>query len=214
VKAARERVLHAVSRLFAIYNLAAILIGGLLAALFMRPEMDAGPVRLGTYLAFAFASALLARKFLAIVRRSEDGNANLFIVASCYWWISFGMTAIVIEYLIAARAYGLWPHWGESLTERVSYFFISGAAVGVMFMALTFQFVPTEWLIGRRVPAWPLTIGMRKRLQYSGQAASREREDRAEEREDRATEREDRATEREDRSVERHDRAEERRGEF
>jgi hypothetical protein len=149
-------------RLFAIYNLIAIILGGTLAALLMRPELEAGPVRLGTYLVFAVASVTLARKYLKIVRGSEDGMANLFVVASCYWCISFFITCLVIEYLIAARAYDLWPHWGESLTERVSYFFISGSAIGVLFKAITFQFIPTEWLIDRRVPAWPLTIGMRR----------------------------------------------------
>lgn len=150
-------------RLFAIYNLLAIIVGGLLAAALMHPELEAGPVRLSTYIVFFVASTLLAHRYLSIVRRSDDGMANLFIVASCYWWITFAITSIVIFYLITARAYDLWPHWGENPTERFSYFFISGAAVGVFFKAIAFQFIPTEALIDRRVPAWPLTVGVRIR---------------------------------------------------
>lgn len=145
--------------LFALYVPSAMILGGLAAALLMRPWLDAGPVRITTYLAFFVASMLLAHKYLQIIRSAEDGKANLFLVASCYWYISFGLTAAAICYLIVARAYGFWPHWGESLTERVCYFFISGSAVGELFKAVTFQVIPTEWLTGKRVPAYILTIG-------------------------------------------------------
>lgn len=160
----RKRFLEGVGlERFTIYNLVAIFGGGLIAALLMRPWLDAGPVRLTTYVVFFLSSMLLAQRYLAIIRESEDGLASVFLIAACLWWMSFAVTAIAIEYLIIARVYGFWPHLSQNMQERIAYFFISGAAVGVFFKAITFRFIPKQTLMGRRVQAWPLTIARRRR---------------------------------------------------
>jgi hypothetical protein len=42
------------------------------------------------------------------------------------------------------------------------YLFISGSAIGVLYKALTFESIPDEALIGRRVSAWPFTAFRRR----------------------------------------------------
>ena len=56
----------------------------------------------------------------------------------------------------------MWPDWGENFTERILNFFISGSAIGVLYKALTFESIPDEALIGRRVSAWPFTAFRRR----------------------------------------------------
>lgn len=148
---------------FALYNIIAIIVGGLIAASLMRPWLDAGPIRLTTYIVFFLSSVLLAQRYLSIIRDSEDGLASIFLIAATLWWISFAITSICIEYLILARVYGFWPHITENTQERIAYFFISGAAIGVGFKAVTFRLVPKQMLMGRRVRAWPLTVARRRR---------------------------------------------------
>lgn len=148
--------------LFALYNLLAILLGGFLGAVLMRPELAAGPVRILSYFGFALASAALATKYLWIIRGNRDGRASVFVVASCYWWLSFAITSLAIAYLVIANGYGFLPIMRESLQQRFLYFFISGASIGAIFKAITFFFLPTDMLQGARVPGWPLTILMRK----------------------------------------------------
>lgn len=148
--------------LFALYNLLAIVLGGFLGAVLMRPELAAGPVRVGSYLGFALASIALATKYLWIIRANRDGRASVFVVASCYWWLSFAITSFAIAYIVIANGYGFLPIMKESLQQRFIYFFISGASVGAVFKAITFFFLPTDMLRGARVPGWPLTILMRR----------------------------------------------------
>lgn len=144
--------------LFSIYNLASILIGGAICSYFMRPDLASGPVRSTVYLTFGIGSTVLAAKYLFIILKSDDDAASLFVVASFYWWASFASTGYAVQYLILARAFGLWPHWGEAPTERLLYFFIGGAAIGLLFKAVSFVFVPTEVMIGRKVSAYPITL--------------------------------------------------------
>lgn len=148
--------------LFTVYNIAAILGGGLIASILMRPWLDAGPVRLTTYIVFFLSSLLLAQRYLSIIRESEDGLASVFLIAACLWWLSFAITAISIEYLIIARVYGFWPHISQNMQERIAYFFIAGSAIGALFKAITFRFIPKQKLLGRRVRAWPLTMRRRR----------------------------------------------------
>ena len=133
-------------------------VGGVLAAYFMRPWLEAGPVRVGTYLLLGFASLVLARRYIKMVRRNPDGMATLLVVASCWVWSAFSATGFAVVYLIVAESWGLWPNWGESLTERIIYFFITGTSIGVAYKAFTFESIPDEALIGRRVSAWPFTL--------------------------------------------------------
>lgn len=184
---------------FSVQIMLAMIIGGLLAAFLMRPELAAGPVRIITYLTFSGSSALLARRYIGMVRRSPDGMATLLVVSSSWWWLAFSITALVILYLILAGAYNLWPHWGESLTERISYFFISGSAIGVLYKAITFESIPDEALIGRRVSGWPFTafngksVAARKALVEHGN-----RQDDRDERQNERTKRQDERDARQD----------------
>lgn len=159
---------------FTIYNIVAMSAGGILAAVLMQPWVQAGPVRVTTYIVFFVAAVMLARRYLAIVRDSEDGLASVFLIAACLWWMSFAITAIAIEYLIVARVYGFWPHVSVYMQERVAYFFIGGSAIGALSKAITFQFIPKQMLMGHRVQAWPLTVGRRYQEQSSNQIDERE----------------------------------------
>lgn len=196
----RNRFLNGVGlERFTVYNLIAIFSGGLLAAILMRPWLDAGPVRLTTYIIFFLSALLLAQRYLAIIRESEDGLASVFLIAACLWWMSFAITALAIEYLIIARVYGFWPHLSQNMQERIAYFFISGAAVGVLFKAVTFRFIPKQTLMGRRVQAWPLTIARRRRtgILDIDEIAQDKREAEQDERQAEQDEREERLDERE-----------------
>lgn len=147
---------------FTVFQILAMPVGGLLAAYLMRPELEAGPVRISTYVVFGVGSLILFWQYLGIIRRSQDGRASIVVVASCLWWGSFAITGFCIVYLLCARNWGFWPALDKDLQERILYFFISGSAIGLLFKAITFGYIPPQELIERRVSTWP--IYWRRRL--------------------------------------------------
>ena len=152
-------------------NLAVITLCGLAAFLLINPELDSGPVRVSSYVMFFAAGILMSRKHLSIVRSSPDGKASIYIVASTYFWLTFTLATAFIAYLVAARALGFAPLMSEALQLRISYYFISGSAAGALFTAVVFNLLPTRVLIQHRIPAWPLTAWMRRRIRAAAEAA-------------------------------------------
>src|SRR5215212_3057042 len=145
---------------FTLLNLGAIMVGGVFAFAFLRPDLVAGPIRTGTYFIFALASLLMVRKLLTVVRHQGDGKANVFLISSTLFWGTFMFASAFIGYLVLSRAVGFSPHISEGMQTRISYFFITGSSIGALFTALVFNIVPVQSLLGRRVSAWPLSAGL------------------------------------------------------
>lgn len=148
---------------YTILNILAIFVGGAIACSLLVPGPEPGPIRVSTYLLFALSSTALAWRHLRVVRTSLDGHANIYLIASCIWWIFFSVAMYFIFYLQAARALGYPSFISVDIQLRISYFFISGSAVGLAFKAFAFSAIPKTELLDRRVSGWPLTISKRRR---------------------------------------------------
>lgn len=146
-----------------VYILIAYIVGGTLAALLLQPTEEPGPVRIMTYVVFGVASTLLAYRYLRLIRRSDDGRSNVFIVCSAYAWIGLSLTFYFVTYIQISRAINIPIPIDEIMQYRISYFFISGAAIAVLFKALTFSYVEAEKIMSHRIPAWPLTLRRKRR---------------------------------------------------
>lgn len=144
---------------FTLLNIGAILLGGGFAMAFINPHLEAGPIRTSTYFVFCLAAGILGFKMLSIVRAQGDGKANIFLIASTLFWLTFCVAALFIGYLVLTRAFGFSSHISPHIQTRISYFFITGSSIGALFSAIVFVMVPPTTVLGVRVSAWPLTIG-------------------------------------------------------